>query len=97
MRTSNHERIELGPEYQEFYEGGSSLEKGREMTAAMLARSPGLDFLYYSNDMIGAGGLLHCLDHGISVPDTLGMAGFNDIPLLKGFSRRLATMDSGRS
>jgi LacI family gluconate utilization system Gnt-I transcriptional repressor len=28
------------------------------MTEAILARSPDLDFLYYSNDMIGAGGLL---------------------------------------
>jgi len=30
------------------------------------------------------------------VPNKLGMAGFNDISLLKGFSSRLATMDSGR-
>jgi len=82
---------------QEFYEGGSSLEKGREMTETLLARSPELDFLYYSNDMIGAGGLLHCIDQGIDVPNRIGLAGFNDIPLLRGFSRRLATMDSGRS
>ncbi|MCB1358272.1 MAG: LacI family DNA-binding transcriptional regulator [Maritimibacter sp.] len=82
---------------QEFYEGGSSLQKGREMTAAMLERSPKLDFLYFSNDMIGAGGLLHCVDAGYDVPNKLGMAGFNDIPLLRGLSRRLATMDSSRA
>ncbi len=82
---------------QEFYEGGSSLKKGREMTQTLLARNPELDFLYYSNDMIGAGGLLHCLDQGLDVPGKLGLAGFNDIPLLKGFSTRLATMDSGRA
>ena len=82
---------------QEFYEGGSSLQKGREMTAAMLERSPELDFLYFSNDMIGAGGLLHCVDAGYDVPGKLGMAGFNDIPLLRGLSRRLATMDSSRA
>ena len=45
-----------------FYEGGSALAKGREMTQDMLERSPDLDFLYYSNDMIGAGGLLYLLD-----------------------------------
>ena len=44
---------------QEFYSGGSALGKGREMTAAMLARTPDLDFLYSSNDIIGAGGLLY--------------------------------------
>ena len=32
----------------EDYAGGSSLAKGREMTQAMLQRSPDLDFLYYS-------------------------------------------------
>jgi LacI family gluconate utilization system Gnt-I transcriptional repressor len=48
----------------ELYDGGSSLAKGREMTAALLAKAPDLDFIYYSNDMIGAGGLLWCLDQG---------------------------------
>ena len=82
---------------QEFYAGGSALAKGREMTAAMLARSPDIDFLYYSNDMIGAGGLLHCIDAGIDVPGQVGLAGFNGIDLLDGFSKRLATMDSCRA
>ncbi|MCB2140840.1 MAG: LacI family transcriptional regulator, partial [Rhodobacteraceae bacterium] len=62
---------------REFYSGGSALLKGREMTEAILSRSPDVDFLYYSNDMIGAGGLLYCLDHGIDVPGRLGLAGFN--------------------
>lgn len=81
---------------QEFYEGGSALLKGREMTEAILTRTPDLDFLYYSNDMIGAGGLLWCLDRGIAVPERLGLAGFNGVELLEGLSRRLATMDACR-
>ncbi|MGH1369840.1 MAG: LacI family DNA-binding transcriptional regulator [Maritimibacter sp.] len=82
---------------QEFYEGGSALAKGREMTETILKRRPDLDFLYYSNDMIGAGGLLYCLDAGISVPDDLGLAGFNGVELLQGLPRKLATMDACRS
>lgn len=82
---------------QEFYDGGSALLKGREMTQAILERTPDLDFLYYSNDMIGAGGLLWCLDHGVAVPGRLGLAGFNGVDLLDGLPRRLATMDAGRS
>lgn len=80
----------------EFYSGGSALVKGREMTEAMLARSPDLDFLYYSNDMIGAGGLLYLLDKGVDVPGTVGLAAFNGVELLKGLPRQLATMDSCR-
>jgi LacI family transcriptional regulator, gluconate utilization system Gnt-I transcriptional repressor len=82
---------------REFYSGGSALLKGREMTAAILARNPDLDFLYYSNDMIGAGGLLYCLANGIDVPRQLGLAGFNGVELLDGLPSRLATMDACRA
>jgi LacI family transcriptional regulator, gluconate utilization system Gnt-I transcriptional repressor len=81
---------------REFYSGGSALLKGREMTHTLLARSPDVDFLYYSNDMIGAGGLLYCLDKGIDVPGKVGLAGFNGVELLDGLSRKLATMDACR-
>lgn len=81
---------------REFYSGGSALLKGREMTEAILKRTPDLDFLYYSNDMIGAGGLLYCLENGIDVPDRVGLAGFNGVELLEGLPRRLATMDACR-
>lgn len=81
---------------REFYSGGSALLKGREMTEAVLKRSPDVDFLYYSNDMIGAGGLLYCLDKGLDVPGKIGLAGFNGVELLDGLPRRLATMDACR-
>ncbi len=81
---------------QEFYSGGSALAKGREMTEAVLTRSPDIDFMYYSNDMIGAGGLLYLLEKGIDVPGQIGLAGFNGVELLDGLPRRLATMDACR-
>ncbi|WP_425073032.1 LacI family DNA-binding transcriptional regulator [Sagittula sp. S175] len=81
----------------EFYSGGSALAKGREMTKAMLEREPELDFLYYSNDMIAAGGLMHCLDAGVDVPGQVGLAGFNGVELLDGLPRKLATMDACRT
>ncbi|MCE8005413.1 LacI family DNA-binding transcriptional regulator [Aestuariivita sp.] len=79
-----------------FYSGGSALAKGREMTAEMLARSPELDFLYYSNDLIGAGGLLYLIEQGIDIPGQIGLAGFNGVELLQGLPRKLATMDACR-
>jgi LacI family gluconate utilization system Gnt-I transcriptional repressor len=81
---------------EEYYSGGSALAKGREMTEAILAKQPDLDFLYYSNDMIGAGGLLFCLEKGLSVPSDIGLAGFNGVDLIDGLPRKLATMDSCR-
>lgn len=81
---------------REFYSGGSALLKGREMTEAVLTRSPKVDFLYYSNDMIGAGGLLYCLHKGLDVPGRVGLAGFNGVELLDGLPIKLATMDACR-
>ncbi|MCL4105022.1 UNVERIFIED_CONTAM: hypothetical protein GTU68_018729 [Idotea baltica] len=81
---------------REFYSGGSALAKGREMTEAMLNRTPDLDFLYYSNDMIGAGGLLYLLEKGVDVPGQIGLAGFNGVELLDGLPLQLATMDACR-
>jgi LacI family transcriptional regulator, gluconate utilization system Gnt-I transcriptional repressor len=80
----------------EFYSGGSGLAKGRELAEMMLARTPDLDFLYCSNDMIAAGAMLYCMDKGISVPGQIGIAGFNGIELLDGINPRIATMDACR-
>lgn len=81
---------------QEFYSGGSALAKGREMTETVLSRTPDLDFIYYSNDMIAAGGLLYLLEKGIRIPDQIGLAGFNGVELLQGLPMKLATMDACR-
>ncbi len=89
-------KVGLTLEDQEFYSGGSALLKGREMTESILKRSPELDFLYYSNDMIGAGGLLYCLEKGMDVPRKIGLAGFNGVELLDGLPRKLASMDACR-
>ncbi|WP_127109021.1 LacI family DNA-binding transcriptional regulator [Pararhodobacter zhoushanensis] len=80
----------------EFYSGGSALKKGRELTEAILTRNPDLDFLYYSNDMIGAGGLLYCLEKGYDIPGKLGLAGFNGTDFLDGLPMKLATIDACR-
>ncbi len=82
---------------QEFYSGGSALAKGREMTAAMLKRSPNLDCLYFSNDMIGAGGLLYLLENNYDIPGQIGLAGFNGVEMLDGLPIQLATMDACRN
>lgn len=86
--------VQLGA--REYYQGGSSLHKGRELTERILAREPDLDFLYFSNDMIGAGGLLWCMENGYDIPGQLGLAGFNGVELLDGLPVRLTTTDARR-
>ena len=47
--------------------------------------------------MIGAGGMLQLLEDGWEIPGRIGLAGFNGVELLDGFSTRLATMDALRA
>jgi len=79
------------------YEGSSGFAKGREMTVDMLARNTDIDFLYYSNDLTAAGGLLYCLEKGCDVGGNLGLAGFNGFNMVAGLPKRLATTDSCRN
>ncbi len=44
--------------------------------------------MYYSNDMIGAGGLLHLREQGISVPGANGFGGFNKVELIDGLPQK---------
>lgn len=81
---------------QELYSGGSSLAKGRELTALLLNRSPQINCIYYSSDVMSAGGLMHCLAEGIDVPEKLALAGFNGLELLDGLPRQLATANASR-
>lgn len=74
----------------------SSIETGRTLTAQMLERSPDLDCIYYSSDVLAVGGYMHCLASGLSVPGDLALAGFNDLELLRGLPLTLATTDAHR-
>ena len=39
---------------------------------------------------------MHLLEKGTNIPSKIGLAGFNQVELLEGLPRRLATMDSCR-
>ena len=81
---------------EERYEGGSTVAKGRELVARLLAARPDLDAVYFSSDLLAAGACLHCAQTGIPVPGRLAIAGFNNLELLDGLPLRLATTDSFR-
>ncbi|WP_299351127.1 LacI family DNA-binding transcriptional regulator [uncultured Shimia sp.] len=81
---------------QELYAGQSSIETGRDLTGTMLARSQDTDCIYYSSDVMAVGGYMHCLASGLSVPDDLALAGFNNLPMLRGLPLELATTDAHR-
>ncbi len=81
---------------QELFPGGSSISRGRKLTAEVLERSPDLDCLYYSSDVMSVGGYMHCLAEGLSIPNDIALAGFNNLETLNGLPIELATTDACR-
>ncbi|MFY0618289.1 LacI family DNA-binding transcriptional regulator [Shimia sp.] len=81
---------------QELYSGVSSIETGNMLTEMLLKRTPELECIYFSSDVLSVGAYMHCLSKGISVPDDLALAGFNNLELLRGLPLKLATTDAHR-
>lgn len=74
----------------------SSMVEGRRMTAEILSSADRPDAIYYSNDDLAAGGIMHCLAEGVSIPDDIAMAGFNGLPYLDALPIQLTTIKTPR-
>ncbi|QBF34288.1 LacI family DNA-binding transcriptional regulator [Thalassococcus sp. S3] len=73
----------------------TSVALGRKLTARMLdAGAPRL--IYYSNDDMAMGGQFEALARGLSMPDTLALAGFNGLDLGQAAPIPLTTVESRR-
>lgn len=70
----------------------SSLRGGRDALASLLARTPDLDAVYFSNDDMAMGGYFHCAGAGIAVPDRLALLGYNGLEIGQVAPRRLSTL-----
>ena len=77
---------------QQIHAGPSSVENGRAGLEQLLARSPDVDAVYFSNDDMALGGYFHCLSHGITVPDDLAILGYNGLDIGRATPQRLSTL-----
>lgn len=74
----------------------SSMVEGRRVTSETLGRPDAPEALYYSNDDLAAGGMMHCLSNGISIPGTVALAGFNGLAFLEALPIQLTTVETPR-
>lgn len=74
----------------------SSMVEGRRITAEILSRADLPDAIYYSNDDLAAGGIMHCLSEGIAIPTKVALAGFNGLPFLNALPIQLTTIATPR-
>jgi len=74
----------------------SSLAVGKVCCALMLAAHPDLDALFFANDDLAIGALLHCQQSGVATPGRLALAGFNGLELAQALTPRLTTIANPR-
>ncbi|MEP2762370.1 MAG: LacI family DNA-binding transcriptional regulator [Hyphomicrobiales bacterium] len=69
---------------------------GKKLTASLLEQSNPPQAIYYSNDDLAAGGLMHCLAEGIEVPKDVALAGFNGLGFLEAMPMQITTIRTPR-
>jgi LacI family transcriptional regulator len=72
--------------------GSFSFASGMAAMQELLDRSPRPTAVFASNDQQAIGAMRHCQDVGISVPDEMSIAGYDDVPLASLVSPRLTTV-----
>lgn len=60
----------------------SSYTIGGQLLADLLVRCPDLDAVFCNNDDVALGALFECQRRGISVPEQMGIVGFNDLDVV---------------
>lgn len=75
----------------------SSFATGAAGLATLIARSPDIDAVFFANDDLALGAMMHCLSHGIAVPGDIALAGFNGLDIRDGITPRLTTIRSPRA
>lgn len=61
----------------------STAGMGRKLMLEMLDRQPDVDAVFCNNDVLSLGALFACNARGVSVPQQVGIAGFNDFDYME--------------
>ncbi|MEM9148220.1 MAG: LacI family DNA-binding transcriptional regulator [Pseudomonadota bacterium] len=69
----------------------SSMETGRQLTADLVGGPMAPDAIYFANDDLAAGGLMHCLAESVCVPEDIALAGFNGLAFLTALPKLITT------
>ncbi len=70
---------------------------GKEGLSRLLAMRPDIDAVFFSNDTAATGGMIHCIEAGISIPDQLAIVGFSGLETGQHMPKKLCTIRTRRS
>ncbi|MEL6220781.1 MAG: substrate-binding domain-containing protein, partial [Pseudomonadota bacterium] len=70
--------------------------RGKTGLAQLLHADPEIDAVFFPNDTTAIGGLVHCIEHGIRVPEDVALAGFSGLAMGQSMPQRLTTVETKR-
>ncbi|MEM7470707.1 MAG: LacI family DNA-binding transcriptional regulator [Pseudomonadota bacterium] len=70
--------------------------RGKAGLAQVMEMRPDIDAVFFSNDTAATGGIIHCLEAGVSIPDDLAIAGFSGLETGQHMPKRLCTIRTRR-
>ena len=80
----------------DFFNKPPDMPMGKDGTQKLLADAPDTDAIFYSNDIAAIGGVLHCLEHEISVPRDVAIAGYSGLQMGQALPQPLTTIRTFR-
>lgn len=80
----------------DLFDGPPNLADGKLGLAKLLGLAPDVEAVFFSNDTAASGGLMYCLQHKISVPDQLAIAGFTGLESSQHLPLKLTTIQTNR-
>jgi LacI family gluconate utilization system Gnt-I transcriptional repressor len=81
---------------REIVAGASSIAAGRDALQRLLARTPQLDAVYFSNDDMALGGYFLGLSRGIAMPARLALLGYNGLDVVRLTPQPITTIRTPR-
>ncbi|MBX2829616.1 MAG: LacI family DNA-binding transcriptional regulator [Rhodospirillales bacterium] len=74
----------------------SSVSLGSELIGQLRARRPDLDAVFCNNDDMALGALFGCQKAGLSIPEDMGIIGFNDLEMMAAACPSLTSIRTDR-
>lgn len=74
----------------------SSVSMGRQLFELLLSRAPDIDAVFCNNDDLATGVLMEAQRRNISVPNELGICGFNDLDMARNTLPEITTVSTPR-
>lgn len=65
---------------------------GKSAMKNLLQTNPEIEATIFSNDTAACGGMIHCLEQGLKVPDQMAIAGFSGLALGQEMPKKLTTI-----